>query len=646
VAQAEAIQDTLQRAREAVERCAWLEAFELYGSLDAEFEARDLEGLAEAAWWTGRMDVAIDARERAYAAHIVAGSPRRAAVLAMRVARDHEHKRSNMSRGWLNRAERLLEQEPDCVEQGYLERSRAHQARLRGDLDTAVEHARKTIEVGTRFGDPNLIALGLYDQGNALVEQGHVDEGFALLDESTVAAVSGELDPHTTAIVYCGIITSCRDLGDYARAGDWTDAAKRWCERQAISGFPGVCRVFRAEIMRLRGNWLDAEEEVGLACSELRDFAPAVAGHGFYELGELRLRMGDLDAAEDAFRQAHALGREPQPGLALLQLARGEVDTAARSIGRVTDEESPTRLARARLLPAQVQIALAAGDGEQARAAAAELEHISEEYGSPALGAAAATARGAVQLDGGEAHAAIETLKRARRLWQEIDAPYEAAQTRILLAEAYAGDGDRAAAELELRAGRDAFANLGAVRDASHAGALLERVSGGEARRAVRTFVFTDICDSTPLVEAIGDEAWRNLVSWHDRTLRTLFAEHDGEEIDHAGDGFFVAFDDASAALACAVAVQRRLAAHRQEHGFAPQVRIGLHATEASEAGGAYRGKGVHEAARIGALAGASEIVASAATVEGRNGPAHSTPRAVTLKGMSAPLDVVSVDWR
>jgi class 3 adenylate cyclase len=143
----------------------------------------------------------------------------------------------------------------------------------------------------------------------------------------------------------------------------------------------------------------------------------------------------------------------------------------------------------------------------------------------------------------------------------------------------------------------------------------------------------------------MGDEAWEDLVAWHDRTLRALFAEHGGEEVDHAGDGFFVAFEDPRASAACAAAIQRSLADHRREHGFAPQVRIGLHAAEATERGGDYGGRGVHQAARVGALAEGGEILASAETAEAA-ALTTSEAREVHLKGIAEPVRVVSLDWR
>ena len=624
--------ERLEQARAAAASGAWPQAYALLsevegGQLD---DPDELEMLGEVAWWTGRVDESSDARTRAYAARLELGEEPRAGLLALKVGRELEHKRSPLAKAWFARAERLLAEWPDAVEYGYLVRTRARLAMKAGDQDGALAHAEETIALGTRHAERNLMALGLHDKGTILVHQGDVEEGLALLDEATVAAVSGELDPYTTAVVYCGIIAACRDLGDYGRAGDWTEAAQRWCERQAISGFPGVCRVNRAEIMRLRGSWPEAEEEIQRAVDELHDFAPDIAGLAFYELGELQLRMGDLDAAEQAFREAHTLGTDPHPGLALLRLARGETDAALRGMRRALEVASD-KLRRARLLPAQVEVAVAAGDAETAEAAAEELRGIAAGFGSASMAAWSAAADGSVAQARGDHSAALEKLRAAVKLFHEVEAPYEAARVRTLLADAFRADGDHDSAELELRTAQATFERLGAARDARLAGAALARLPRDGGVRAGRTFLFTDICDSTPLVQAIGDEAWQNLIGWHDRTLRALFEEHGGEEVDHAGDGFFVAFPDPQRAAECAIAIQRSLAEHRRSHGFAPQVRAGVHAAEAEQARGSYWGKGVHEAARIGGLAGAGEILASRATAEQLNGVASSEPRSAEL---------------
>jgi class 3 adenylate cyclase len=643
--------DLVQAGRDAIGRHDWEAARDLLTRADAEepLAAPDLERLAEAAWWTARLEECISARERAYRGRVAAGEPREAAIVALALAKDYYAKGAgSIGSAWLSRAERLLEEEPDCAEHGWLERLRGVIAlEGSGDFDAALDHARRAHELAQAFGESDLLAVSLHDQGRALVMRGDVDEGLALIDEATVPALAGELSAYNTGVVYCNTITACKELADFRRAGDWTEAAKRWCERHAVAGFPGMCRVYRASIMLVRGAWQEAEEEARKACGELPTFNVAYAAEAFYELGEIRFQAGDLDGAEDAFRQAHELGRDPQPGLALLRLAQGKSDGAEIGIARALETDTPD-LHRARLLPARIQVALARGETEAARLAVDELGSISDRYGSEALRAAARAARAELALALGDAREAVANARDAGHLWRSVDAPYEVARARVTLGKAYAALGADDDAALELQAAANAFARLGAARDLRDAREALGRFGGspGGNGRTARTFMFTDIVRSTDLVEAIGDGAWLDLVRWHDRMLRSLFEAHGGEEVDHAGDGFFVAFADASAAIACAVEIQRRLAQHRRDHGFAPQVRVGLHATEAEADGANYKGRGVHEAARISAVAQGGEIVASRATVAGARSIAVSEVGEVKLKGIERPVELVALDWQ
>jgi class 3 adenylate cyclase len=643
-------EDPLQAGREAAAKYAWQEALDLLTQADAKepLGPDDLATLGEAAWWMGRSDACIGARERAFAGYLDRGDQVAAAGMAISLARDHRVRlESGIARGWLLRAERLLADQPESAEHGWLLRIQANQAATEGDLERAVETIRQSLAIGMRVGNRDLQAIALHDQAEFLVRLGRVDEGLEMADEATVAAVGGELGPWATGIVYCNTISLSDALADYRRAGEWTEASIRWCERQSIAGFPGICRVHRADVIRLRGHWLQAEQEARRASSELQESGLLMfAGEAFYEIGVIRLRMGDLDAAEDAFRQAHEKGRDPQPGLALLRLAQGRVEAAQAAIRRAV-EETTGRLDRAKILPAAVEIAVTAGDLEFGRAATDELDSIAEEFRSPALHAEAAMCRGSVEMAEGNPTAACRSLKRSWQLWQEVDAPYEAARARMLLGEAYRAQGDEEAALLELQAARAAFERLGAALDLRRVAELLGPGVTVSAPRVTRTFMFTDIVKSTNLVEAMGDDAWEDLLRWHDRTLRELFTEHGGEEIDHAGDGFFLAFGSAETAADCAVAIQRKLAEHRRSHGFSPQVRIGLHAAEATQLTGDYRGKGVHVAARVGALAGAGEIVATGETLAHDDGRFSTCDaRTVTLRGISEPVEVVTVEWQ
>jgi class 3 adenylate cyclase len=645
--------DLVRAGRDAMDRHSWGEAFDLVSEADRsqELSGDELTLLGDAAWWAGRFRDAISARERAFTAYAAQGEKVKAATEAIKVGGDHFRSLAHsVSAGWYSQADRLLAGQPESVAHGLLARDRAFHALLKGDLDRAMDQATVALNIGTRLGDRNVQALGLQLQGQVLMAKGRVEEGLALQDEATVAAVSGELDPFTTGVVYCNVIHDASKMADYRRAGEWTEAATRWCERQSINGFPGICRVHRAEIMRLRGAWAQAKDEAQRACTELTDFGfHYIAAEAFYELGEIRLRMGELELAGEAFRQANELGRDPMPGIALLRLAEGKTGAALSAIRRAVADAPDDPLFRAKLLPVQARIAMAAGETDIARKAVEEMEGVAATYRTPALEAMAATSRGELQTAEGELGEARQSLRRAIELWREVELPYEAAEARVLLALAYRTDGEEDAATMELDAARSTFERLGAPLDAKR---VTELMGGSDtaatgAPRVERAFMFTDIVRSTNLVEAIGDDAWGNLLRWHDETLRKCFQRNRGEEVQHAGDGFFVAFESAERALVCAIEIQKKLAEHRRAAGFAPQVRIGVHVAEAARHGDDYLGKGVHEAARIGALAGGEEIVASTATVEAAGSAFTATDaRTVPLKGIAEPVEVLSVEWR
>src|SRR2546428_4034137 len=442
--------EALTAGRDAFARHAGQEAFDLLSTADAQdrLPPQDLERLAEAAMWTQRMDQCLDAYERAYAAYIGAGNSRRAAYVAVSLCREHSGRLAlSVAQGWLSRAARLLESQPESAEHGYLAYMQYHVHLNAGDLDHALQKGKEAFEIGTRFADRDLQALGMEAQGQTLVAKGQASEGLALLDEAAAAAVAGELTVRSSAMIYCTMVGTCRGLYDYGRAGEWIDAARRWCDDASLSYYPGTCRVNRAEIRRLRGAYAEAEKDAQLARDELRPF-PALAREALYELGEIRLRTGDLAKAEEAFRQAHELGRDPQPGLALVRLAQGDVEAAFAMINPSLAEQTWERLGRARLLPAQVQIAIAAQDLPTARAAAEEMEAIAATYGTAVLRAMAFCTRGELQLAAGETRPALEPLRHGLRLWQEIDAPYDGARARLLIAAAYRASGAEGSAAL------------------------------------------------------------------------------------------------------------------------------------------------------------------------------------------------------
>ena len=654
--EASEINGSLETGRAAFAAHRWSEAHQLLGAADAasSLSGHDLDRFGEAAFWAGRLDECLAAWERAYAIHLEAGDRPAAAATALMLMREYVSKPApTIAASWFKRAARLLEDEPESTAHGYLAQALVMRAMAAGDYPEAVEQAERMVDLGTRLGDRDLLALGLHRKGHALVAAGEVADGMDVLDEAAVAAVSGELAAMSTAIIYCGTVSACRNVADYGRAGEWTDAARRWCDRQAIAGFPGLCRIYHAEITRLRGDWSRAEEEVQRACQELDAWgARGLAAAGFHELGEIRLRMGDLEGAEAAFCQAHELGELPQPGLALVHLARGDLAQATRSLEGALEDDVHGRLGRARLLPALVEVALATGDAARAATARDELEQIAADFGTSALAAQAALARAGVALTEGDLGEARRSARESLRLRQDLEMPFEAAQARMVLGAVHRAEGDSGAARLELQAAHSGFERLGAALEARRAADALAAETpaapaDGPRVRATKTFMFTDVVRSTSLLEALGDEAWEDVLRWHDGALRACFGAHDGEEVKSIGDGFFVVFADPAEAIDCAVQIQCTLAEHRKAHGFAPQVRIGLHAAEATQREGDYSGQGVNQAARIGALAEGGEILASVETLDAAKADTPcGAERTVQLKGIAAPVTVRAVEWR
>ena len=638
--------DSVETARSASARYAWRASYDAYSATDlSELSSDDLERFGDAAWWTGKLDEAIRYRERAYAGYSAAGDKAAAARLALTLSWDHEGRGAYaVSQGWLATAERLLDGLPESADHGRILLTRALTALMaEGDFPTAFENFELAYELGQRIGDRNIQMLALSGKARTLVVSGKVEEGLALHDEASAAAVGGELQPFATGLVYCITISSCQDVGDIRRAAEWTEAANRWCDQADVSGFPGTCRLHRAEIMRLRGDWPAAEAQAVAACEELRDFDRHITAGGYYEIGEIRRRRGDFAGAEEAYRTANEWGRPPQPGLALLRLAEGKVDSALAGLTHALGEvEVP--LLRLRALPALVEIAIAAGDLRTARAAADELEGIVDSYKigerrAPAFDATVHAARGRILLAEKDWDGAVRCLRRARDEWQGVGAPYETAQARMLLGTAIRRSGDEHAATLELEGALAAFERLGAKVEEERTNELLGRL---ETRR---TFLFTDIVDSTKLLETLGDDKWRKLLARHDTLVRERIVESGGEIVKKTGDGFFASFENPKAAIEAAVAIQRALG----DEIVAPDVRIGAHTGEAFRTdaeGSDYGGQGVHVAARIGAAAGAGQILVSRETVEGIGGFRLSEPREETLKGFGQPVEVVSVDWR
>ena len=465
----------IELARDAAARGDWQGAYERLAEVDARtpLTGSDLALLAGVAYSAGHPGVTIEAWERIHRASVEAGEQLAAAGAAVRVAMHLLFDTALLApvRGWLTRAERLLEShQDDTPAHAWLAVARNYERLLSGDFASARHWARRAIEAGADR-DPAAAAIGRIAEARSLILQGDVARGLTLLNESAVAAVSGELDPLWTGLVYCEVVCAFHALGQYDLAEEWTKEMERWRHGKPVGSIHGRCRVHRAEILRMRGCCADAEAEILLACEELRPYLRREFGWPLTELGRIRFRKGDIQGAEDAFLAAHEAGWDPQPGLALVYLARGEVSRAAASIrealgcpSTIPSKEWPpnTELRRAPLLEAQVEIEIAAGDLIQARAAAEELAQVAALFQSKALGASAVLARAQVRLAEGDTAFATTDFEAAAQQWNDIGAPYETALARMGLAHALRAEGKEERAFLELRAARATFERIGA----------------------------------------------------------------------------------------------------------------------------------------------------------------------------------------
>jgi len=483
----------LDRGREAYDRLAWNAAFESLSEADRHegLDLDDLEHLAITASMLGRDEV-LSITERVHREARRAGDVRRAVRAAFWLGMElGDRGEWSQAGGWFARAERELDEgKLDAVERGYLLLPAGFESVARGDPAAALATYGEVVAIGERFADLDLVTLGRVGRGEALIALGDARRGMTQLDEAMVAVIAGEVSPMIAGLVYCGVIDACQATFDLGRAQEWTAALSEWCDRQPdMVAYRGQCLLSRAQLMHLRGQWSDAEREAQLASERLTlQRMDRELGEVAYQQAEIHRLRGAFVEAETAYRQASEHGRSPEPGLAQLRLAQGQVDAAGAMIRRALSEAGDHR-SRAWLLEASVEIALAARDVAAAREAVVELRSIASAFGAPFLEAVAERADGAVLLGTGDAAAALTPLRRSYAAWKALDAPFEAARVRVLISQACRTLDDRDTAALELEAACRTFRELGAAPDLARAEALAsrasERLPGGLTPREV-----------------------------------------------------------------------------------------------------------------------------------------------------------------
>jgi DNA-binding CsgD family transcriptional regulator len=476
----------LERAREYHRRQEWADACDAFLAIDrvAPLAIDDLGRLAESTHILGRIDEAVELLQRLYRVYVDAADTGRAVRTAFYLWHSLVVKGEfALAGGWIARARRLAEAQPVCAERGFLLVPEAERRFGEGDFAGAFATAELAAGLADQLGDHDLVAIAAHIQGRARIRQGRVVEGLALLDEALVEVTAGATSAGITSWIYCSVIDACRELHELRRAREWTLALNAWCDyRPQYTGvFSAVCRIHRAELLLMGGAWPDAAREAQLACEQLtRGYGEVMAGAAFYQLGEVYRLRGDIDAAGEAYRNASRYGGQTQPGLALLWLTQGNLDASVAAIRRALAETTHP-LARSRMLPAYVEIMLAGQDAGAARAAAAELDEIAQAYDTAGLQARSAYARGAVRLADGTPDAALPALRHAWRLWSDLDAPYEAACTRVLIGLGCRALRDEDSAVMELDAARHTLAQLGALSDVARIDALIGKDGAGDA---------------------------------------------------------------------------------------------------------------------------------------------------------------------
>lgn len=501
-------EDALREARHAYStgdmstaRAAFIEAARS-GSLLVD----DRLGLADASWWTGDNQEALAGYEEAFNGLLELNAPAKAAKLALDIGFLWVLRGDfTVGSGWLTRGRRLLDALPECVEHGFGLAVEMDDAISELRFEDAIATARRIQDLASRFGDPTLTAIGLAGEGRALIRSGQTARGISILDEAMLPIAAGSVSPDWVGNIYCQLMGICHDLADFRRAWEWTEATERWCSRfSSAVMFLGVCRMHRAQLLQIRGEWDDAESEAERVCQDLADMNIFAVAESFYQIGEVRRLRGDLRGAEESYRRAHHLGRDPHPGLALVRVAQGRVGNGLGSLKAALASETDD-FARARLLDAQVEVALAASEDALAEAASSELQRIADTHRSPGMSAMAAAAAGAVTAARGDHTSAMVLLRDAIKRWSELGSPYRVARARVTAGQVLQALGDTDGAALELESASSVFAELGAGPDlrairqlgtgppgglTAREAEVLSHIASGQTNREVATTLF------------------------------------------------------------------------------------------------------------------------------------------------------------
>jgi len=418
----------------------------------APLDVEDLHRLADAAWWLGLMSECLQLTESAHRDFLASGHLDRAAAQALDLAGMLAMRgEPALASGWLGRARRLLADEPVGPIHGRLWYVDLSMALEEGRLDEAEQLATELRGLGDRYGDESLVALGYLGQGLAILRHGLVSDAFELLEEAMLRVVGGGVSPDWAGHIYCTIVSACLCVADLNRARHWSQAAHRWLED--FSGavmFTGVCRAHDVELLVAEGAWGAAGHQADVVVKELRELNVDAVAEAEYQHGECHRLRGNLELADAAFARAASLGRNPQPGRALLLLARGLGDDAWSEVTDAVVRGSADPFRCARVLRAQVEIGVATGRPAAAAAAARKLRTLANDFGTPGFEAWADHAAGLVALAAGKALDAIEPLSRAAEGYRRMQAWYDAASADARRADAHRLLGD-AAAERELR---------------------------------------------------------------------------------------------------------------------------------------------------------------------------------------------------